>query len=56
MNRKKYDVILIGLGRFGTKLSEKLEQHPEIRYLGVDFDPAIVKKWHRKTKILYTEI
>jgi Kef-type K+ transport system membrane component KefB len=52
-----YDLIIIGLGRFGTHLSEKLVEHPEIRYLGVDFDPAIVKKWQQQGKnIVYGDI
>jgi Kef-type K+ transport system membrane component KefB len=53
----KYEVIIIGLGRFGTQLSEKLEKHPEIKYMGVDFDPAIVKKWQLEGKnIIYGDI
>src|SRR5690606_16377821 len=47
---KKYDVIIIGLGRFGNRLSEMLDEHPHIKYLGVDFDPVVVKAWHEKEK------
>jgi Kef-type K+ transport system membrane component KefB len=54
---KNYDVIIIGLGRFGTQLSEKLENHSEISYLGVDFDPALVRKWQQEGKnIIYGDI
>src|SRR5690606_23764938 len=35
---KKYDLIIIGIGRFGSRLSEMLDEYPEINYLGVDFD------------------
>lgn len=53
----KYDLIIIGLGRFGRQLSEKLDKHPEIKYLGIDFDPSIVKKWQQKNKnIIYGDI
>lgn len=47
---RKYDVIIIGLGRFGNRLSEMLDEHPNIKYLGVDFDPVVVKAWHEKEK------
>ncbi len=54
---KKYDLIIIGLGRFGTRLSEMLDEHPEVKYLGVDFDPAVVKDWQQKGKnILYGDM
>jgi Kef-type K+ transport system membrane component KefB len=52
-----YDVVLIGLGRFGTRISEMLDEHPEINYLGIDFDPEIVKLWQQKGKsIVYGDM
>lgn len=39
------EIIVLGLGRFGGKIAEKLDAHPEIRYLGIDFDPQVVKQW-----------
>lgn len=54
---KEYDVIIIGLGRFGTRLSQMLDDHPEINYLGVDFDPQVVKLWQKKGKnIVYGDM
>ncbi len=54
---KEYDVIIIGLGRFGTRLSQMLDEHPEINYLGVDFDPQVVKTWQKKGKnIVYGDM
>jgi len=54
---KEYDVIIIGLGRFGTRLSKMLDDHPEINYLGVDFDPQVVKLWQKKGKnIVYGDM
>lgn len=54
---EEYDVIIIGLGRFGTRLSEMLDEHPELSYLGIDFDPAIVRDWNRKGKnIIYGDM
>ncbi len=38
-----FDIIIFGLGRFGSNIADMLDQHPEISYLGVDFDPEIVK-------------
>ncbi len=52
-----YDVVLIGLGRFGTRLSEMLDDHPELTYLGIDFDPEIVRAWQKKGKnIVYGDM
>jgi Kef-type K+ transport system membrane component KefB len=54
---KKYDLIIIGLGRFGTRLCDMLDEHPEINYLGIDFDPSVIKKYHLKGKdIVYGDI
>lgn len=54
---QNYDVIIIGLGRFGTRLSQMLDEHPEINYLGVDFDPQVVKAWQKKGKhIVYGDM
>jgi Kef-type K+ transport system membrane component KefB len=52
-----YDVIIVGLGRFGSKIAEKLDQHPYIKYLGIDFDPQVIKKWQSKGKnVLYGDL
>jgi Kef-type K+ transport system membrane component KefB len=40
-----YDLIIFGIGRFGGKLANYLDQRKDISYLGVDFDPGLVKKW-----------
>lgn len=47
---KKFDIIIIGLGRFGSKIAEIFDEYPEARYLGVDFDPELVKKLQNKGK------
>jgi Kef-type K+ transport system membrane component KefB len=53
----QYDVIIIGIGRFGNRLAEMLDQHPEISYLGVDFDPGIIKTWrHEGRSIIYGDM
>lgn len=52
-----YDVIIIGIGRFGKKLTEMLENHSEISYLGIDFDPLVLKENRKKNKnIIYGDI
>jgi Kef-type K+ transport system membrane component KefB len=37
------DVVILGMGRFGGKLAEMLDRHEEVQYLGIDFDPQVVK-------------
>ncbi|TCO07189.1 cation:proton antiporter [Natronoflexus pectinivorans] len=55
--QKKYDLILIGLGRFGKKLAENLDEHPEFNYLVVDFDPEVVKKEQKRGRdIIYGDM
>ncbi|MCW5923746.1 MAG: cation:proton antiporter [Saprospiraceae bacterium] len=52
-----YDLVIFGLGRFGSRLAEMLEGHQEVRYLGIDFDPIIVKSWQERGKdIVYGDI
>jgi Kef-type K+ transport system membrane component KefB len=41
----EFELIIFGIGRFGSKLANYLEERTDIHYLGVDFDPATVKKW-----------
>ncbi|MBW6501694.1 MAG: cation:proton antiporter [Bacteroidales bacterium] len=57
IEKKKYDIILLGIGRFGRHIAEMLDQHPEISYLGIDFDPTVVRSWQEKGKdIVYGDI
>ncbi|MCM4159258.1 cation:proton antiporter [Antarcticibacterium flavum] len=52
-----YDVVILGLGRFGRRLGEMLEEHSEVRYLGVDFDPVLIAEWKAKGKgIIYGDM
>jgi Kef-type K+ transport system membrane component KefB len=54
---EKYDVIIFGLGRFGYRLAEKLDEHPNISYLGIDFDPRTIKEWRQKGRnVKYSDI
>jgi len=54
---KKYDLAIIGLGRFGSKIAKSLDKHPHIKYMGVDFDPEVVKKYQAEDKtIVYGDI
>lgn len=39
-----YDVILFGLGRYGSNIARGLRQNG-ISVLGVDFDPQLVRQW-----------
>ena len=39
-----YDVVLFGLGRYGTAIGVRL-QRAGLRVLGIDFNPAAVRRW-----------
>lgn len=55
--KKRYDIIVTGSGRFGGHLAEMLDDHKEINYLGIDFDPMVVKSWQEKGRdIVYGDI
>ena len=54
---QKYDVIIIGLGRFGSRLSDTLKKHKKWTYLAVDFDPNLVnKKKNDGENIIYGDL
>lgn len=54
---QSYDLILIGIGRFGSRLAEMLDEHSSVKNLGIDFDPKVVKNWKMKGKnIIYGDI
>lgn len=38
------DVIVFGLGRYGSNIAHRLEQRG-LRVLGVDFDPQVIRRW-----------
>jgi len=53
----QYDLILFGLGRFGSKIAHYLDAHPDIKYLGVDFDPQVVSAWQQRGRpIIYGDV
>ncbi|WP_405235091.1 cation:proton antiporter [Lentisalinibacter orientalis] len=41
----RYEVIIFGLGRFGTAIGMRLD-NMGISVLGVDFNPVAVRRWH----------
>ena len=54
---KNYDIVIMGLGRFGRRLAEMLDEHSEINYLGVDFDPSVITEWKARAKdIIYGDM
>jgi Kef-type K+ transport system membrane component KefB len=56
-NQRGYDLIIFGLGRFGNKIADMLDHKGEISYLGVDFDPQVVKAWQEKGRnIVYGDL
>jgi len=55
--QEKYDLVIFGMGRFGKRIAEMLDQHPNIRYFAIDFDPLVVEEWKQKGKsIIYGDI
>lgn len=53
----QHDVIIIGLGRFGSRLAEMLDEHKEVNFLGVDFDPMVVREWQgRNRSVVYGDM
>ena len=54
---EQYDIVIFGLGRFGSVIAENLEEHPEIDFFAVDFDPDVVKYWSKRgKKVIYGDI
>ena len=52
-----YNVVILGLGRFGNRLAEMLDEHSEVKYLGVDFDPVTIAEWKSKDRnIIYGDL
>ncbi len=52
----RYSLIIFGMGRFGSKMAEQLDRH-RVKYLGVDFDPELVKEWqNHENPIIYGDI
>jgi Kef-type K+ transport system membrane component KefB len=52
-----FDLIIFGLGRFGTKVAEMLDKHHEISYFGVDFDPQVIRQWLERGKtVIYGDM
>lgn len=45
--REDIDMILIGLGRYGTALAQVLHGHG-VRVFGVDFDPEALARWKER--------
>lgn len=45
-----YELIIFGLGRFGGRLAKLLEDRTNVKFLGVDFDPTVVKNFRKKPK------
>ncbi|PSJ16156.1 cation:proton antiporter [Nitrosomonas supralitoralis] len=44
MEESGYDIVLFGLGRFGSRIAQELQQRGH-RVLGVDFDPELVRQY-----------
>jgi Kef-type K+ transport system membrane component KefB len=49
---EKVDVIVFGIGRFGSALMDSIEKKG-LSVIGVDFDPQLVGEWQKKGKRVY---
>ncbi|MCB1149544.1 MAG: cation:proton antiporter, partial [Chlamydiia bacterium] len=47
VEKKRYDIILFGLGRYGGAIAEQLLKE-EKKILGIDYDPEAVRRWRRR--------
>lgn len=47
MEQAHFDVIIIGLGRYGNNIAKSLERTGR-NIMGIDFDPGAVRKWNEK--------
>lgn len=47
IGKKEYDVILFGLGRYGSAMAAHLNSKKQ-RILAVDFNPDVVRRWRRQ--------
>jgi Kef-type K+ transport system membrane component KefB len=57
VKKTDYDIVIFGVGRFGANIADQLDLHPEINFLGVDFDPELVKNWKDQDRpIIYGDI
>ena len=51
------EVVIFGVGRFGGRVLDILDLHPELDYIGVDIDPEVVKQYQKKGKrMIYGDI
>lgn len=54
---EKYEIVIFGLGRFGSVIAEILDEHPEANFFGIDFDPDVVKYWKDKgANVIYGDM
>jgi len=45
--KKSFDIIIFGLGRYGGNIAQQLKQKG-YKVLGIDFNPEMVKQWHKQ--------
>ncbi|HUO81501.1 MAG TPA: cation:proton antiporter family protein [Gammaproteobacteria bacterium] len=46
LGTRLYDVVIFGLGRFGTSIALRLKNNG-LRVLGIDFNPVAVRRWQK---------
>jgi Kef-type K+ transport system membrane component KefB len=53
VKHENVDIIIFGLGRFGEKITNILDTHPETTYLGIDYDPTLIRQLKEESKNVY---
>src|SRR5690606_29462245 len=48
VDERGYDVILFGLGRYGTAIARNLLEDGHSKLLAVDFNPDAVRRWQEQ--------
>ncbi|MCW5899092.1 MAG: cation:proton antiporter [Flavobacteriales bacterium] len=55
--QQRYDLIIFGMGRFGGTIAQCLHAYPDITWMGIDFDPQVVRRWQEEGRtIMYGDI
>ncbi|MDX5477193.1 MAG: cation:proton antiporter, partial [Cyclobacteriaceae bacterium] len=56
-DQNPFEIVVIGLGRFGTEIIKRIEEKSSAKYFGVDFDPQVVREFQEQNKsVIYGDL
>lgn len=56
-DQDEFEIIVIGLGRFGTEVIKRIEEKSSVKYFGVDFDPQVIRQFQDQNKaVIYGDL